>query len=66
MGSAKQALERVMGALPEAEWRNPRIMAHNDEYRVLHTLIATSTADGNLYYYESDTGKFAPLNLKGD
>jgi hypothetical protein len=50
-------------SLPESEWRDPKILDHFEESRILHTLLATSVADGKLYYYEEDDGEFRVLNL---
>ena len=63
MEPAKRRLQRILEALPESEWRDPQILDHFEESRILHTLLATSVADGKLYYYEEDDGEFRVLNL---
>ena len=52
-----------MESLPESEWRDPRILDHIEESRILYTLLVTSVADGKFYYYEEDDAKFRVLNL---
>ena len=52
-----------MDSLPDTEWRDAKILDHHEESRILHTLLATSVADGKLYYYEEQDSKFIRLNL---
>ena len=52
-----------MATLSPAEWRNPYIFSHNEEYATVHTLVATKVETGQLHYYEVDTDTFEPLNL---
>ncbi len=63
MEAAKERLERIMEALSETEWTNARIIDSHEESRILYTLIATSVADGGIYYYEADDETFIKLNL---
>lgn len=60
---SKRRLQRILESLPESKWRDPQILDHFEESRILHTLLATSVADGKLYYYEEDDGEFCVLNL---
>ena len=63
MEPGKRRLQRIMDSLPDTEWRDAKILDHHEESRILHTLLATSVADGKLYYYEEQDSKFIRLNL---
>ena len=63
MEPGKQRLQRILESLSESEWRDPRILDHFEESRILYSLLATNVADGKLYYYEEDDAKFRMLNL---
>ena len=58
-------LEKVRESLAPEEWRDARIYRHNDEYKLVYTLIATKVSLGQVHYYDPDTGTFTPLNLSG-
>ena len=63
MDPTKEELQRILEALPPAEWEQPYIFSYDEEMRVVHTLIATKPGTKDLYCYEPDTGEFERLIL---
>jgi hypothetical protein len=63
MDRTKEELQIILESLPPEDWEKPYIFSYDDEYRVVHTLIASKPGTGGLYSYDPDTGDFTPLNL---
>ena len=65
MDPTEEQLQKILESLPAGEWENPHIFSYNEEYRMVHTLVATKPGTGEMYYYEPDTGEFERLRLPG-
>ncbi len=56
-------LEKVMGTMGDAEWKNVRILDHYQESRITYSLVGVKIDDGKTYYYQVETGRFIMLNI---
>lgn len=62
MESVRSQLIRIREGLAPEEWRDSRIYVHNDVEFEHFTLISTKVSTGEIYIYNLESGKFAPLN----
>ena len=51
MDPTEEQLQKILESLPAGEWENPHIFSYNEEYRMVHTLVATKPGTGEMYYY---------------
>jgi hypothetical protein len=63
MNPTKAQLQKILDSLPPGDWEKPYIFSYDEEYRIVHTLVATKPGTKDLYYYEPDEDKWEPLNL---
>jgi hypothetical protein len=63
MEPTKEELEKILASLTPGEWVNPHIFSWDEESRIVYTLVATKPESGMMYYYDTDSREFEPLNL---
>jgi len=65
MYPTEKQLQGILESLAPGVWDNPHIFSYDDEYRIVHTLVATKPGTNRMYYYDVDNKQFEPMRIPG-